>query len=699
MDFFYSLLVIIMPAIKLIEPVNRDALGRDITEYFSYRASIRDYQQFWLKKTDKREDDLNRIMDIISKDLMEKDYSEEGKSGQYNLRNNEGEIAYHPNHGTSHGLRQREYQIQYLELIKQQGSTEFQIAAQHLTEQELEIMKLSAFMHRLGRTNERGFFEDSLYGPRSQQIFTAIASDLGFEQSLIEFVAGTMSNFRSDDDLKKQNSHDCSADPVFTAFQDLPKGCARQKAILFERLIEMGHQTDLVRCWVQHQYGPVHAAISKRFDGILEDGCDPSQLTEKFLLMATELCKGSGAPIRLLKEHITPRDDAITISSACNLLDTKNRLHDLAQQFAVNSGILQHVAQLDEPSRDQGMLKDKGKKHMQLFRCDFKQGKTFIPANEQAVFILNEVLRLHQDPWYSSKKIGITYSANQYQTQTILQRYHSGAWKTGTNGSNQAAVIQEIERLLGQPRWQELQNVFRIVPFTTMKYVNKGVLDNSGQIRAADDDAVTTCLQNAEQFMAEGNLLLGWTHQDSPEKVAIGGGVAADVQPLAQKERIDAWLEKMQETYGCDRTPALALPSKAVDAGSYHKMNKIQNSYSYQIDSKAQGRSHKPFGFFPSLEVRFEQFQGLDAGYKGLSGDGLKSEILNTFQNEINQSNSIDTLKSIKQTLRASVEFTVLNTGQDLFTIIFGRLFGFKTSSVIAFEKMLDDMEERISYA
>ncbi|KTC65233.1 hypothetical protein Lade_1416 [Legionella adelaidensis] len=161
------------------------------------------------------------------------------------------------------------------------------------------------------------------------------------------------------------------------------------------------------------------------------------------------------------------------------------------------------------------------------FQVDFEKQGAPLSTRAQAITILDEVARLHA---MGAKKVGITYSANQAQSENILQVYNQGGWKTGTTGSNQAAVIEEIEKLLTERKYMHLQDVYRTVPITTMKY--------------ADPEAVQQSLQQATQFIEDGGVLLGWRNQLTPkDQLAIGGGVAKSVQPLAQKQMIADWVQ------------------------------------------------------------------------------------------------------------------------------------------------------------
>lgn len=109
--------------------------------------------------------------------------------------------------------------------------------------------------------------------------------------------------------MQQQNNGNSIADPDYSAFKNIPEGCARQKAILFERLIELGHQTDLVRCRTQDHFARVRDDLALRLDGMLSSDCDTKNIASKFLDMAGSLCRATGAPVYML-----PKISGSTIS-------------------------------------------------------------------------------------------------------------------------------------------------------------------------------------------------------------------------------------------------------------------------------------------------------------------------------------------------------------------------------------------------
>lgn len=183
-----------------------------------------------------------------------------------------------------------------------------------------------------------------------------------------------------------------------------------------------------------------------------------------------------------------------------------------------------------------------------------------VKKKSQAEQILDEVDRLHK---LGYKQVGITYSANQDQTNAIQATYAKtdGSWKTGTAGGNQAAVMQEVERRLASKKYKHLQQVFRIVPITTMK--------SSGSPNPATDQEVQSSLSAADTFMkGEGHVLLGWQNQNTKgKKLAIGGALAKNITTPDQTNMIEAWVDATMKSaihppkYVASATSGLSAPA------------------------------------------------------------------------------------------------------------------------------------------
>jgi hypothetical protein len=172
------------------------------------------------------------------------------------------------------------------------------------------------------------------------------------------------------------------------------------------------------------------------------------------------------------------------------------------------------------------------------FLVPFKnRDKETISAEVQAKQILDRVQALHKE---GKQSIGLTYSANAGETRRIAEAYQDKNFDTGVSGANQGKVIPEIAKLLKTPAYQHLQQVFRIIPITTMAYTTIGTKI------AATDKEVGDSLTAATDFVTKGGHLIGWINQDTPNtEVAIGGGVAREVQTDIQKRRIKEWTQNI----------------------------------------------------------------------------------------------------------------------------------------------------------
>ncbi|WP_067583116.1 PP2C family serine/threonine-protein phosphatase [Endozoicomonas ascidiicola] len=165
------------------------------------------------------------------------------------------------------------------------------------------------------------------------------------------------------------------------------------------------------------------------------------------------------------------------------------------------------------------------------FRLDYK-GRSATDAERQARCILDEALRRLEDKNITG--IGITYSANHEQTETILRTYKKGDWQTRTSGAHQADVMATMESLqASEANYQPLRGRLRIVPISTCQ--------QAGGAKEVTDQQFTMCIDNVEDLLKDGWQILGWQNQDSVRSqrhpFAIGGGVST-VMPQSHKDTI-----------------------------------------------------------------------------------------------------------------------------------------------------------------
>ena len=154
------------------------------------------------------------------------------------------------------------------------------------------------------------------------------------------------------------------------------------------------------------------------------------------------------------------------------------------------------------------------------------QDGKYITNQDQAQEILQRTQILIKN---GSRGIGIIYSANYSQTITIRNTYKHGKYKTGIGGSNQAAVIHQMESLLDNRQFQSLQGKIQIAPITTMTYSDYG---GKTHIEVVIDD-----LNQIEEMLKDGWDILGWQNQTTinNNEYAIGGGVTQLTKEIKQK--------------------------------------------------------------------------------------------------------------------------------------------------------------------
>lgn len=114
----------------------------------------------------------------------------------------------------------------------------------------------------------------------------------------------------------------------------------------------------------------------------------------------------------------------------------------------------------------------------------------------------------------------------------------------------------------------------------------------------------------------------------------------------------------------------------------------IKNTYAHTASNPKEGRRH-------AFEVDANDFKNLKEKYQDTKGDFLKTSILSDLKQQIENTSSKEELKSLEKQIKQSPEYKVLSTGQGLAT----KIFGLKTSSVDALEKMFTQQEKNISKA
>ncbi|KTD09084.1 multifunctional virulence effector protein DrrA [Legionella gratiana] len=106
---------------------------------------------------------------------------------------------------------------------------------------------------------------------------------------------------------------------------------------------------------------------------------------------------------------------------------------------------------------------------------------------------------------------------------------------------------------------------------------------------------------------------------------------------------------------------------------------------SYKHATTNEGRQHRK-------TVDAKNFTELKQQYQEMRGDALKTKILTDFKSELTTARDKKDLVAIVERLKNSKEYKVLATGQDRTT----QLLGLKTSSVAAFEKMIEEVKKKV---
>lgn len=153
--------------------------------------------------------------------------------------------AHRHNHGTGHSIRTQQLLMDCLSFVKQNGRDEFKKAAQQLTTEETECMRLAAFLMRCGRTNEHGEEHDRTTKRRSALVFRQVATGLGFDQALVSTIAELV--HRQGRETPEESSNNLpSAEYAGLSGTTVEK---KNKARMLKRVLDLAHCRDLVRLY------------------------------------------------------------------------------------------------------------------------------------------------------------------------------------------------------------------------------------------------------------------------------------------------------------------------------------------------------------------------------------------------------------------------------------------------------------------
>ncbi|MDX1838381.1 hypothetical protein DIZ81_11015 [Legionella taurinensis] len=250
----------------------------------------------------------------LSRELIEHPYLDDPHN--YEVRHNK--IAFHINHGTASGLRTMILVRSGWALLKQWGSDEVKTLAKNLGTEELNCLQLASFLLRSGRTNELSWDDDPSYSPRSAYIFTTIAHELGYDPELI-----------------KDISECFDFDKELTSGDDESLSKRRHRKTLYQTLLKLAHQAELVRC--KSKLEVLATKISSLFNELLLPTSPISHLATQFLLFAAVLCKNTGSPVlpKELRETLSMgfANPVLAVHCANDVGTTLKNLTVLGEEF------------------------------------------------------------------------------------------------------------------------------------------------------------------------------------------------------------------------------------------------------------------------------------------------------------------------------------------------------------------------------
>ena len=271
---FYHVLSVGINKKAVVLPIElqRSPLDENLPVLFSY-GSLERFHRYWESPRELR----FSLYEQLSKDLIENPYVDEPNDFLQHFNN----VAFHPNHGTTHAIRQMELAANYLTCIQLNGTKTNSRVAQSLSAEEIACLQLAAFLFRSGRTNESGWQGDLTYGPRSAALFKQIALELEFNPVLVDLMANCFDYHTEIKVNNKLNNHSLEE--------------TREKSHLFTKLLKLSHESDLVRCF--DNYEEIKKPIEEELSRLLDPRVKVSVISDHFLSYAVTLCKLTGATV------------------------------------------------------------------------------------------------------------------------------------------------------------------------------------------------------------------------------------------------------------------------------------------------------------------------------------------------------------------------------------------------------------------
>ncbi len=202
--------------------------------------------------------------------------------------NDETVQLYHPNHDTTHAIRQMIYGQRYLELTEIHGQKIWMDTLKECTPEEIACMLLAFYCLRIGRITEEGVHQHTL---RSAQLFELLATQLGFIDLLVANIKAAMHD--SKPTLADKHRYNGFAGTSEVQFR---------KALLVHKLVEIVHRVDLVRCWDSKgelKFQVIRDPLVKALTGLLGDEALAKRVAIEFMNYACRLCVETGNKVNL----------------------------------------------------------------------------------------------------------------------------------------------------------------------------------------------------------------------------------------------------------------------------------------------------------------------------------------------------------------------------------------------------------------
>lgn len=113
---------------------------------------------------------------------------------------------------------------------------------------------------------------------------------------------------------------------------------------------------------------------------------------------------------------------------------------------------------------------------------------------------------------------------------------------------------------------------------------------------------------------------------------------------------------------------------------------KVKNSYEHYADNPCESRHYHFF------EAKSNKYENLNEKFKGMTGDFLKSKILDELKDELQNKNTLKSLAEFKEKYMNTDEYRIIKTSQGI-----SGFWGRETSSLKALHEMFEEQETSIS--